>query len=284
MPKVRIRKTAARSSKRGLDTQRAPGELPPRLRGEFFTDSYAQIFEDEGKKLYDDIISELVGGSSLDAAGNTVEVKGKIPELFERAVSQLTETLKHKKGVDGLKDNAQFFAPWIKAIVDDVRTTGMKEIMKPLESLAQEYSVKVADEGLLEQPIPDLGPEPEPGTEEEPVPEEMALPEAVGTPEIPELSATEVEDMLKGEELPAVTPTPAGAVAPATPAPAGAAPGTPLPNLAPAPQPAAAARTMKDMRRILLDRRTTRRVVGEPTKDDLLRAAEAQLKELDSDA
>lgn len=281
MPKITIQ--AARRKKKDLDA-RDPGAIPPRLRGEFFTDSYAQIFEDAGKELYQDIISELVGGSTMGPEGSAIEVKGKLPELFEAAVTRLTETLKHKKGVDGLKDNAQFFAPWIKAVVDDVRTTGMKEIMKSLESLARDHSVKVVDEGLLEQPIPDVAPAPDALEADEPVPEDMALPEAIEeVPEIPDLSAEDVEGMLKGDEVPeAPAPAPA-TVSPTPPAPAGAAPGTPPGAMVPAPQPAAAATTMKDLRRQLVKRRQQRQVVAEPTKDDLLHAASRSLASLEND-
>lgn len=283
MARVKIQTGAAAMQKiarrkNNDDAARTPGAIPPRLRGEFFTDSYAQIFEEEGKQLYEDILTELVGGERTNDLGVSEVVKGRLPELFEGAVQRLTETLKHKKGIDGLKDNAQFFAPWIKGLVDDVRITGMKEIMHSLEDLAHEHSVKVTDESLLEQPLPEVLSDLE---EDEPILEDMALPEAADVPEIPDLSAEDVEGMLKGDEVPAGAPaeTPP-AVAPAVPAPAGAAPGAPVAPILPAPQPAIAASPMKDVKRKLLERREKRQVVAVASKDDLLRAAAANLKRL----
>ncbi len=280
MARVKIRTSAtamqkiARRKKQD-EGAREPGAIPPRLRGEFFTDSYAQLFEEEGKRLYADILTELVGGERLNDQGMSETVRGKLPELFEQAVARLTDTLKHKKGIDGLKDNAQFFAPWIKGLIDDVRATGMKEIMTSLEDLAHEHSVKVTDDSLLEQSLPDV-------EEDEPVLEDMALPEADDTPDIPDLSTEDVEGMLKGDDIPVGTVAmPPPSVAPAAPAPAGAAPGAPVAPILPAPQPAVAASTMKDVKRQLLARREKRQVVAVASREDLLSVATASLKRLD---
>jgi len=258
----------ARRRKKKEEDPRKPGQVHPRLRDEFFTADYAKLFEEEGERLYKEILDS---------------VKGKLSELFEGSVARLTETLKHKKGVDGLKDNAQFFAPWIKGLVDDVRTLGMEEIVDSLETLARDHSVKVVDESLLEAPVPDLLPESEGVEEDEPLPDEMAIPEAVETPEIPELSAGDVESLLKGEDVLAPAPATPSPVAPAVPPPEGAAPGAPVAPLVPAPQPAVAANTIKDVRRQLLERRQYRKIVSEASSEDLLRAADANMKILEDD-
>jgi len=255
-----------------------PGKIPSRLRGEFFTEDYAKLFEEEGERLYKDILSELVGGEIVDDVGATVTVKGKLPELFEKAVERLSQTLKHKKGIDGLKDNAQFFAPWIKGLVNDISTSGMKKIMESLEGLAHEHSVRVVDESLLDAPIPDI-------LSEEDAAEDMAIPEIAETPEIPELEAGDVEGWLKGTEVPeaAVAAPPPPPVAPATPPPQGAAPGAPVAPILPAPQATSAASRMKDVRRNLIERRRYRTVVSTASANDLLRAAAVNLKLLEDD-
>ena len=286
MARVNITMAAYREAKRKRmdksEDNSDPGTLPSRLRGEFFTDAYANLFEEAGKKLYQNIIEDLVGTKGPD--GNVLS-RGKLPELFDAAVQELSQQIQTKKGTDGLKDNAQMFAPWIKAVVNDVRTLGMQDIMKSLESLAHDHSVKVVDDSLLGQPMPEILPEPEGLEDDDPLVDEMAIPEAAETPEIPELSAEDVEGMLKGDDVPGMTPAapPPAQVAQPAPAPAGAAPGAPVTPILPVPQaqPMAAATTMKDMRRKLQERRPARQVVAEATETDLLQAAAANLQRLE---
>ncbi len=218
MSKVTIR-TAARRS-----TDRRPGSTNEALRRRM-SDLLADEFSKVGEKLYDESVAAI---------------EEDVQRIFREGVSKLGAQIKKKLGELGYDESVKHFRPWLEGIVNDVRTSGMQEVIRSLDGIASEFSVQYSDGGddLLEV------------SPEEPAP--TAEPADI---EIPEVSEEEVEALLAGEEVPSAAPETEE-------------------------KPEATASTLGALKRKFRGQHKQRKIVAKQTKEELLSSAQASLERL----
>lgn len=125
--------------KKAQEVERQPGQVSSKLSRRMGAD-HAEVFNSVGKELYSAIV---------------LTINRDLEDLFNENVTKLEETLKEELGNRGLKEAANYFAPWILEVLEDTIQFGMKDIAGKLESLASDAAaefISEAEESGEEEP------------------------------------------------------------------------------------------------------------------------------------
>lgn len=172
-------------AKKTAQEQHQPGNVSDKLRRRM-GEPHADVFNAVGTNLYNSIV---------------LTIKNDLEELFKGNIDQLESTIKEELGNRGLTQAAEYFAPWILEVLEDVIQFGMKDVAGKLEELGNTAASKFVKKTEEEE---EAGEEDLFGTEEEPEEVETVEEEPVAPPE--EEETPEGAEEKKEEEAPAETP------------------------------------------------------------------------------